>query len=253
MVVEAHAIEMAMGGRALRASRRRVAVDGLGIAASAFAFGVVFGLAARQAGYSVPEALAMSLFVFAGAAQFAAVGLVAQGVPWPGIILLTALLNARHLLYAAALAPWFARRGAAVRAICAWFLTDEAFALGLPAFRRLGRLDLPTYAIAAMLVWVPWVAATIVGAVGGQLLPEPRDLGLDVVFPAAMAGLAVALVTDRRSVVATVAGAAIGLAVALAVQPSVGVLCGGLGGPLVAMVVPTTGRDASGSPTAGAP
>ena len=48
----------------------------------------------------------MSVIVFAGAAQFAAVGYVAGGLPWPGVVLLTGLLNARHLLYSAALAPW---------------------------------------------------------------------------------------------------------------------------------------------------
>ena len=54
----------------------------------------------------------MSTIVFAGAAQFAAVGYVASGLPWPGIILLTALLNARHLLYSAALRAVAARRAA---------------------------------------------------------------------------------------------------------------------------------------------
>ena len=48
----------------------------------------------------------MSSSSFAGAAQFAAVGYVAGGLAWPGIVLLTGLLNARHLLYSAALAPW---------------------------------------------------------------------------------------------------------------------------------------------------
>ena len=52
----------------------------------------------------------MSTIVYAGAAQFAAVGYVASGLAWPGIILLTALLNARHLLYSAALAAVAARR-----------------------------------------------------------------------------------------------------------------------------------------------
>ena len=53
-----------------------------------------------------------------------------------------------------------------------------------------------------------------------------------------MAGLAVALVTERRSLVAAVAGGSIGLAIALTVQPSVGVIAGGLLGQLVAMVIP---------------
>ena len=82
-------------------------MDALGIAVAAVGFGFVYGLAAREAGFSPIEVVAMSLIVFGGAAQFAAVGYVASGLAWPAIVLLTFLLNARHLLYSAALAPWF--------------------------------------------------------------------------------------------------------------------------------------------------
>jgi 4-azaleucine resistance transporter AzlC len=237
-------------------ARRRLWVDGLGIALSSAAFGVVYGLAARQAGFSVIEGTSMSVLVFAGAAQFAAVGLVAQGVPWLGIVVLTALLNARHLLYSAALAPWFARRSRVERAASAHVLTDEAFALALPAFRTLGRHDRTTYALAAAIPAVPWMVATTVGLVGGSLLPDPTELGIDIVFPAAMGGLAVALITDRRSVIAAVAGALVGVAVALASQSSVGIIVGGLAGPAIALAV--TGGSAEDAappprPTTGMP
>jgi hypothetical protein len=125
----------------LRRLRRRLAFESLGISLSAGAFGLVYGLAARNAGFSLIEAMAMSVFVIAGAAQFAAVGLVAQAVPWPAIVLLTALLNARHLLYSAALAPWVAGRRNLERAAMAHVLTDETFALSLAHFQR---VDEPT-------------------------------------------------------------------------------------------------------------
>lgn len=225
-------------GRGRRSVRRRLLADSLAIILSLFAFGMVFGLTAREADLSIVEALAMSLIAYSGAAQFAAVGLVAGGVPWLGIIVLTALLNARHMLYGASLAPWLSGVSRRRRAAAAHFLTDEVFALTMPGVHALGRLDLPSYALAAVLTVTPWVVATAVGFAGGQLLPDPRSLGLDIVFPAAMAGLAVALVTDRRSLVAAVAGASIGLALALAIQPAVGVMAGGVAGPLVAMLIP---------------
>ena len=189
----------------------------------------------------------MSALVYAGAGQFTAVGLVAQGTPWLGIVLVVALLNARHLLYSASLAPWFAGVPRRIRAVGAHALTDEVYALTLPAFQALGRLDLRSYAIAAALTFPTWVLATAAGFLGGELLPDPRALGLDVVFPAVMGALAVALITDRRALVAAVAGAAIGLAGALVVEPSVGVMLGGLLGPLIAMLL---GR---GAPPASAP
>jgi len=112
----------------LQASRRRLLADSAGIAVSALGFGFVYGLSAREAGFLPIEAMAMSVIVFAGAAQFAAVGYIASGLAWPGIILLTALLNARHLLYSAALRPWLKDVPLPRRALIAHLLTDEAWA-----------------------------------------------------------------------------------------------------------------------------
>jgi predicted branched-subunit amino acid permease len=210
-----------------------------GIVASAAGFGVVFGLTARGADFSVVEAVAFSTIVFAGASQFAAAGMVAAGFGWPAIVLLTGLVNARHALYAAALAPWLRGRPRSERAAMAHVLTDEAFALSLVHFRRLGFTDRRGYWLAAIGgVFIPWNLATLLGYVGGQAIPDPAVLGLDIVFPAAMAGLAVGLVTGRREVAALAAGVAIALAVGLVVDPRVGVVAGGLLGPAAGLATP---------------
>jgi len=223
----------------LRESRRQLAVGALGIGVSAAGFGFVYGLAARDAGFSPIEAMAMSTFVFAGAAQFAAVGYVASGLAWPGVILLTALLNARHLLYSAALAPWLRDTPRPRRALMAHLLTDEAFALSIAHFERLGRADQRGYWIAAIgSTFIPWNLATFAGVTVGAQIPDPTRLGLDVVFPAAMMGLAVGLVAGRRELVAALGGAILGVAVSLWAGPGVGVVVGGLGGPLLGMAVP---------------
>jgi predicted branched-subunit amino acid permease len=223
----------------LREARRRLLVDMLGIVASAAAFGVVFGLAAQKAQYSLVETVAMSTIVFAGAAQFAAVGLVVAGASWPAIVVLTGFLNARHALYSAALAPWVQRVPRLERAIMAHFLTDEAFALSLAHFRRLGRLDVPGYWIAAIVsTWIPWNVATVAGYLGGQLIDRPERYGLDVVFPAAMAGLAVGLIAGRREIVAVAVSVVVAVVLALAWDPSIGVVAGGLLGPLAGLAMP---------------
>ena len=204
---------------ALRSGRRQLVLDSLGIMASAGGFGVVFGLAARQAGFSVIEASVMSVVVFAGAAQFAAVGFVRAGMPWPAIFLLTALLNARHLLYSAALRPWLVKVPALKRAVMAHFLTDEGFALSVAHFQRLGFADLRGYWLAAIgATFIPWNVATLIGVIGASAIPDPARLGLDVVFPAAMSGLVVALVTGRREIVAVVAGCVVAVVVGLLIR-----------------------------------
>ena len=226
-------------GRDPSTARRPLLMDMAGIAVSAMGFGFVFGLAAREAGYSPIEAVAMSSILFAGASQFAAVGYVAAGLPWLPIIVLTFFLNARHLLYSASLAPWMRDQPRPTRAAMAHVLTDEAFALAAAHFHRLGRTDVGGYWLGALVgVFLPWNAATLAGVLAGGALPDPSMFGLDVVFPAAMAGLAVGLVTGRREVVAAGSGAVIGVVASLAVGPAVGILVGGLVGPLIGMAIP---------------
>ena len=202
-------------------------------------FGFVFGLAARNAGYSAVEAMAMSVFGFAGAAQFAAVGYVSAGLPWLPIVVLTFFLNARHLLYSASLAPGLRHVPFVQRAAMAHVLTDEAFALAATHFHRLGRVDVPGYWIGAVLgVFIPWNLATLAGVALGGSIPEPSRFGLDIVFPAAMAGLAVGLMTGRREVVAAAFGAVIGVGASIVLGPGVGIVVGGLVGPLLGMAMP---------------
>jgi predicted branched-subunit amino acid permease len=183
----------------------------------------------------------MSTIVFAGAAQFAAVGYVASGLAWPGVVLLTGLLNARHLLYSAALRPWLRDVPFPRRAVMAHLLTDEAFALTIGHFRRIGRPDEWGYWVAAVgATFIPWNLASLAGVYLGGQIPDPARFGIDVIFPAAMIGLAVGLITGRRELVAAIVGAGIGVVVALATSPSIGIVAGGLLGPAVGLLIPAS-------------
>lgn len=220
----------------LRASRRKLVIDGLGMTASAVGFGFVFGLSARAAGLTPLDASAMSLLVFAGASQFAAVGYLASGFGWLGIVLLTGLINARHFLYSAAIAPYLSDERRVTRAAMAHVLTDEAFALSIAHFQRIGRGDRRAYWIASVLImFIPWNLASLAGVLAGGAIPDPNRFGLDIIFPAAMAGIAVGLIAGRRELVAAISAAVIGVSLGLAVDPAIGIVAGGLCGPLVAM------------------
>ena len=237
----------------LSSARRQLAIDIAGIVVSSGAFGVVFGLAAQKAGYSIVEAIAMSVIVFAGAAQFAAVGLVAAATPWPAIVVLTWFLNARHALYSAALAPWLRGVSRPKKAVMAHLLTDEAFALSLTHFKRLGRFDETGYWMAAIAsTFIPWNIATIAGFVIGGFIDSPARYGIDVVFPAAMAGLGVGLITGRRELVAAGTAIVVAVVASLAWGTSAGIVVGGLVGPLVALALPgdRTSGNAADTPEA---
>ena len=181
----------------------------------------------------------MSLIAFGGAAQFAAIGYVTSGLAWPAIALLTFLLNARHALYSAALAPWFRGRSRAERALAAHLLTDESFALAIAHFKRLARFDAIGYWYPAIVTTlIPWNLATFAGVTVGDAIVEPNRFGIDIIFPAAMGGLMVGLLTGRREVVAALAGAAIGVVTSLVVSPTIGIIAGGVLGPFVGLLVP---------------
>ena len=220
-------------------------LDAFGIAASTPGFGLVYGLAARGVGLSTIDVGAMSLIVFAGGSQFAVLGYIGAGAPWLSILLVTAFINARHLLYGAALAPYVGDLPVRVRAVMAYPLSDETFALTLGHFRRLGYADVRGYFLVAFAFeMAPWIVASIVGAALAGSIADPNVFGLDVVFPAAMAGLGVGLITGRREVAAAVSGAIVGVAFALLVDPAVGIVAGGVIGPVVGMFVPPSQAEA---------
>jgi 4-azaleucine resistance transporter AzlC len=224
------------------AARRDLVLASLGFAASGAGFGLVYGLAAREAGLSVIEATAMSVFVLAGAAQFAAVGLISDGASWPSIVFVTAVLNSRHVLYSAAMAPWLGGRTRLERAAMAHVLTDETFALSLAHFQRLGRVDVVGFWLAAGFDSVSWPIFTAIGVIAGQLIPDPAQLGLDVVFPAAMGGLAVKLATARPEVATAVAAAALAVVGGIVVGPAASIVFAGLLAPIAGLLIEREGE-----------
>jgi predicted branched-subunit amino acid permease len=125
------------------------------------------------------------------------------------------------------------------RAVMAHLLTDEAFALSIGHFRRIGRTDEAGYWIGAIAsTFIPWNLATLAGVYAGGTIADPSLLGIDIIFPAAMIGLAAGLISGRREVIAAFAGAAIAVSWALFASPAL--VVGGVVGPLVGLLVPAS-------------
>jgi 4-azaleucine resistance transporter AzlC len=236
-----------MAASELAASRRRLLGDGMAIAAYALPVGLVYGLATLQAHFSLVDVVVTCVVALAGGAQFAAAGLVKDGAPWLAIAGITALVNARHLLYSAAVAPYTAGRSRRERAVMAHCLTDETFALSLAHFRRIGRFDARGYWIAALVILIPWTAGAAIGYLAGGAVDTQR-LGLDVAFPAAMAGLSLGMVSGRRDVAAALGAVAVAVAVGLVAGASVGLVAGAVVGPFIGLAVPAGAADIVAQP-----
>ena len=228
-------------------SRRQLTRDGLAIAAYALPVGLVYGLAALQAHFTLLDVVAASVVVLAGGSQFAAAGMVKAGAPWLAIVGVTLLINARHLLYSAAAAPYTIQRPRKERAFMAHFLTDETFALSLAHFRRIGRFDRRGYWIAAMAIFIPWNVGSVIGYLAGGAVDTHR-LGLDIAFPAAMAGLSLGMVSGRRDVAAALGAVVVAVPVGLAGGASVGLVAGAVFGPFFGLAVPASPMEESSNP-----
>jgi len=169
-------------------------------------FGVIYAVSALAAGLSPAQTLAMSLLVFAGASQFTAVGMLAAGAGPLAVAITTLILNARHLLMAASLAPHLRGLGPWGRLLLAAQLTDESYAVGIGRYIE-GRGTPAFLAGCNLSLYTVWPLSTMVGILLGRAIPDPAAYGLDLIFPLTFVGLLVPLLKVRANrPVALVAG-----------------------------------------------
>ncbi len=144
--------------------------------------GLAFGVLARQNGLEWWAVGLMSVVVFAGSSQFIAVAMMASGAAAPAIIATTFFVNLRHTLMSSALAVHLAGIRRRFLALFAYGITDESFAVNMSRFRD-GRWDHRRGLVVNQLTNATWIAATIIGALAGSLVP-PGAFGIDYALTA---------------------------------------------------------------------
>jgi 4-azaleucine resistance transporter AzlC len=174
----------------------RGARDQLPILLGVVPFGVIFGALAVSAGIPVFEAQSFSLFIFAGSAQFIAVSLIA-GAASPFLIILTILVvNLRHMLYSAALAPHVYHLSNLWKISLSWLLTDEAYVVASARYRKGSPEFAHWYFLGTGLtLWAAWQLSTFLGIALGALIPP--GIGLDFALPLTFMALILPTLTDR--------------------------------------------------------
>ena len=216
--------------------RRAAIVEGWPIFVTAVVIGITFGLTARQSGLSVVETSATSIIVFAGAAQFVMVDLLRTGTPVPLIVLTVLLLNARHLLMAAAIRPFVQVASIPQRFGLAYVLTDEAFAMGIGWFRR-GHRDLAYYAVFSTVLWCSWNVGTLLGAIFGAGIQDPQRFGIDFAITALFVAIVAIGVRHRADLAVALVAALVAATLRLAGASAVAVVVAGALAPLVAFAI----------------
>tara|TARA_R110000850_G_scaffold31638_12_gene86765 strand:+ start:21924 stop:22628 length:705 start_codon:yes stop_codon:yes gene_type:complete len=188
--------------------------DTIPMLVGALPFGIIFGTLAVSSGLSASATLAMSALVFAGSAQFIAVGLIASGASLLVILLTTLIVNLRHLLYSASLLPYVRHLPQRWRVPLAFWLTDESYAVAHRYYLDPGaapELKHWYFLGSCIAMYSNWFACTLVGVLLGSSLPGMADWGLDFAMVATFIGIVVPLLRTRPMLVAALVAAVVAL------------------------------------------
>jgi 4-azaleucine resistance transporter AzlC len=165
--------------------------DTLPLILAAVPFGILFGALSQASGVHFWTSMAMSLFVFAGSAQFVALNLLLVSAPVLVVVLATFFVNLRHLMYSANLVSHVWHLPRSIRAVLAFWLTDETFAVvSNRVSRPIDDTALTWYYLgSALFMYVNWQVCTLIGFYIGAQLSNPLGWGLDIAMVVAFIGV----------------------------------------------------------------
>jgi 4-azaleucine resistance transporter AzlC len=212
--------------------------DTIPLIVGAIPFGIIFGTLAVGSGISFVGAAALSAAVFAGSAQFIAVGLVAAGTGWPFIVLTTFVVNLRHALYSATLAPQVKHLTGRWQIPLAFWLTDETFVI---AANRYNQADSSPHKHwywlgSAVSMYLNWQVCTWLGIMFGQLIPNAAAWGLDFAMPVTFIGMVVPYLKNRPMLAAVIVSGVVAV-LAYPMPNKLGLILAAVAGIVAGLVV----------------
>ena len=179
----------------------------------AFPFGLIYGALAVSSGFSLPATMAMSLFVFAGSSQFIAVGLFAVNAPILVMILVTFVVNLRHMLYSLSLLPFLKHLPQSWRAALAFWLTDETFAVTVFHYQETSRNENKHWFQlgSSLAMYINWQFWSFLGMILGEKVPNAENWGLDVAMPITFIGMIIPFVNTSSMLICVLTAGALSL------------------------------------------
>jgi predicted branched-subunit amino acid permease len=230
----------------VRVSVGPAARQGLSVAVATGLYGVSFGALSVVAGVGVLPTMALSLLLFSGGSQFALIGVVAAGGSPVAAVATATLLGTRNALYGAVVAPLLRARGWR-RLAAAQVTIDESTAVAAgqadPAEARKG------FWVAGVGVFVLWNAFTLVGALAGDALGDPKAWGLDAAAAAAFLGLVWPRLAPRRAQLVAAVAVVVSVALIPVVPAGIPVLAAAASAVVVGLATGRGGPGDDGEPT----
>ena len=174
-----------------------------------FPFGLIYGALALSVGLSPASAQLMSSIVFAGTAQFIATQLIHQAAPAAVIVLTIAIVNLRHVLYSASIAPYVNHLSVRWRSLLAYLLTDEAYAAAIVHYEKAGPGETGHWFFlgAGASLWFTWQISTALGIFLGTTIPSSWQL--EFALPLTFLAMVMPMLKDRPAIAAAVSAAAV--------------------------------------------
>ena len=176
-----------------------------------FPFGLIYGVLALSSGLPVPAAQMMSSIVFAGSSQFIASQLVHESAPGLVLILTIAVVNLRHMLYSASLAPYLASLSMGWKVLLSYFLTDEAYAPSIIHYEEEGLTPFSHWFVlgAGFALWLIWQVSTAIGIFLGSAIPQ--SWSLDFALPLTFIAMVMPVLKNRPSILAALSAGMVAL------------------------------------------
>jgi branched chain amino acid efflux pump len=212
---------------------RRAIADAAALFLPAIPFGFVLGLAVTEGEMPMAIGWASSIFIFAGAAQLAVITLAGTASIW-AVIVAGLVINTRHVMYSAALAPTFQHQPRWMRWFGPYLLIDQTFALAFMQIERSPAEFRRYYLTIGLFFFVNWQWATALGMVVGPIVPE--SWRLEFAPPIMFVGLVLASINKVPQAAAATVGGAVGLATA-GLHDRLGILVGAVAGVLAGTLV----------------
>jgi 4-azaleucine resistance transporter AzlC len=209
-------------------------IDSIPLVLGGLPFGVIFGTLAMNAGFDIWQTIGMSSIVFAGSAQFVAVGMLAAGTSLGFIVGATIIINLRHLIYAASMLPHVKHLPQKWRIPLGFLLVDEVFAATYPRY-----LNNPQYTNnhwhylgVGVSFFVSWNVATIVGIFFGANIEGIANWGLDFAMSATFIGMVMPNLINKPMIAGVLTSAILAL-VTYSLPHKIGLVIASVGGMAV--------------------
>lgn len=201
-----------------------------------FPFGMIYGALAVNAGLSTAASQLMSSIVFAGSSQFITTQLVREGAPGFVVVLTIAVVNLRHMLYSASLAPYLKDLSTKWKVLLSYLLTDEAYAPSILKYEKEGFTAHGHWFLfgAGLALWTIWQVSTAFGIFLGASIPS--DWPLDFALPLTFIAMVVPVLKNRPMIAAALSAGMIAL-LAFSLPYKLGIILAALTGIIIGTIM----------------